>query len=76
MKPCLLEISEELADKLVGDKTKRCPFLPPFMVRDNKGDPVRAIGQECMKSRCEIYDEEERHCSIPVVAEILKGIRR
>ncbi|MHB8171264.1 MAG: hypothetical protein ACYDG6_06945 [Thermincolia bacterium] len=54
-----------------SDEARKCPFLKPLMVKTEPGS-IETIEQECMKERCEIWDNEEERCAIPALAKLVR----
>lgn len=65
----VMEFAEEIATE--NFTRKKCPFLMPFVAMNGKGT-VKSVEQECMRDRCEVWDEESGRCSIPTIAKLMR----
>jgi len=54
------------------DEAKKCPFLKPHSVIVGLG--TKSVERECLQERCEICDEREGRCSIPVANKLLREL--
>lgn len=67
--PKLAAYTEQSAAR---DEAKRCPFLKPLDVRNGLGRTVDTVEQECMRERCQIWDEVLQECSVKSAAILLR----